>query len=185
MNVVILGWGSLIWDPRDLPHYGPWRKDGPLLQLEFSRVSSDSRLTLVIDNNYGALCSTYYALSPRTEITDAVEDLRRREGTVRRHIGYFNNQQKESSLTTYDQQIDILATLGQWCDDNQIGGVVWTALPSNFQDETGNPFSVDAAIGFLKGLAKTTRENALKYIQNAPEEVITPLRNRVNQEWPA
>lgn len=184
MNIAIIGWGSLIWDPRDLPHYGPWKKDGPKLRIEFSRVSSDSRLTLVIDNIVGVLCPTYYVFSPRRDLFDAVEDLRRREGTVRQYIGFFNNRTKDNSCSAYPQQIDILPSLGQWCDNNQVEGVVWTALLSNFQNEVGVPYTVDAAITFLKGLAKTTRENSLKYIRNAPDEIITPLRIRVEQEWP-
>jgi len=27
--IVCLGWGSLIWDHRDLPIGGGWRNDGP------------------------------------------------------------------------------------------------------------------------------------------------------------
>ena len=65
MAIAILGWGSLVWDPRDLPHYGPWRKEGPTLTIEFSRVSSDCRLTVVVDPVAGAPCPTRYAISPR------------------------------------------------------------------------------------------------------------------------
>ena len=184
MTIAILGWGSLVWDPRDLPHYGPWMKEGPTLKIEFSRVSSDCRLTLVIDSVAGTLCPTRYALSPRTDLADAVEDLRRREGTSRQHIGYFDNRRNENSLTQYLRQVDVIPSLRQWCNDHQIDAVVWTALPSNFQEEIGVTFSVDAAIAFLKGLAKTSHENALKYIRNAPEEVFTPVRRRVSQEWP-
>jgi hypothetical protein len=65
MKIVILGWGSLIWDPRDLPHQEPWLDDGPKLPLEFSRISKDRRLTLVIDAVNGELCNTLYSYSPK------------------------------------------------------------------------------------------------------------------------
>ena len=44
MKIAILGWGSLVWDSRQLPHSGEWHTGGPVLPIEFSRVSKDGRL---------------------------------------------------------------------------------------------------------------------------------------------
>lgn len=41
MKIVVLGWGSLIWNPGDLKINSEWQKDGPTLPIEFARVSSD------------------------------------------------------------------------------------------------------------------------------------------------
>lgn len=49
MKIVCLGWGSLVWDPKELLIDGHWNTDGPLLPIEFCRQSQDGRLTLVID----------------------------------------------------------------------------------------------------------------------------------------
>ena len=39
-EIVVLGWGSLVWNPGDLMlKDGVWHEDGPPLPLEFSRVS--------------------------------------------------------------------------------------------------------------------------------------------------
>ena len=46
--IACLGWGSLIWDPKDLPIESGWHTDGPHLPVEFTRVSGGERLTLVI-----------------------------------------------------------------------------------------------------------------------------------------
>lgn len=86
MKIVILGWGSLIWDPRGLPREGIWQIGGPKLPIEFSRISKDCRLTLVIDVENKKYVSTRYVLSPRVDIDDVIKDLalREREGLTKR-----------------------------------------------------------------------------------------------------
>jgi hypothetical protein len=46
--IACIGWGSLIWDMRNLNVDGNWHADGPLLPIEFARQSRDGRITLVI-----------------------------------------------------------------------------------------------------------------------------------------
>lgn len=183
MKVAILGWGSLIWDPRELPHYGPWEKGGPKLNIEFSRISSDGRLTLVIDPK-GPEVPTRFAFSPRTNIFDAVEDLRIREGTVRKRIGYLIASTGTNSREKYADQSDVIAVLKKWCKKEKIDACVWTALPSNFNEEIGVDFSPNEAIAYLERIGKSARKRALKYIYNAPPEIKTPVRKKVTEKWP-
>ena len=90
MATAILAWGSLIWDKRKLQIIGDWYKGGPFLPIEFSRISKDGRLTLVITEEYGTEIETYWAISRYTTLDDAIKDLRKREGTNRNGIGYID-----------------------------------------------------------------------------------------------
>jgi len=57
MRIAILGWGSLLWEGGQEFDYWhePWKPDGPILKIEFSRVSvrRQGSLTLVIDPEHG------------------------------------------------------------------------------------------------------------------------------------
>ena len=92
MKIAILGWGSLLWDRNSAfdDQIGDWKFDGPELPLEFSRISQkrSNALTLMIDTLNGTNCTVAYALSKRKSPDDAICDLRSREGTVLRRIGY-------------------------------------------------------------------------------------------------
>ncbi|MEE9178175.1 MAG: hypothetical protein V3U46_07070 [Acidimicrobiia bacterium] len=172
MNIVILGWGSIIWNPRELPKEGTWQTEGPLLPLEFSRVSKDCRLTAVIDPTDGERCPTRFVMSLRANINDTIRDLRDREGTSSNRIGFVDLKAGKDRA----QFSMICRRIKSWCAKEGPDGVVWTDLPPNFKDQTGKEYTVTSAVAYLEGLPKTGREVALRYIRNAPDEVNTPLR---------
>ncbi len=80
MNIAVLAWGSLVWDPRELAIDGSFMAGGPKLPLEFSRVSGDGRLTLVIDERVGVACATRVGKSKIDDLDEALTDLWKREG---------------------------------------------------------------------------------------------------------
>src|SRR5208337_1469363 len=89
MKIAVLAWGSLVGEPRDLQAAGTFAPNGPLLPIEFCRVSADGRLTLVIDETFGAICTTYSASSALQDLDAAVENLRLREGMqLARGVGF-------------------------------------------------------------------------------------------------
>lgn len=172
MRIAILGWGSLVWDPRDLPRVGEWQEGGPLLPIEFSRVSSGRRLTLVIDEDNGVPVKSRFAVSSRTCLAEAIADLQKREGMpTAARVGFVDRR-----AGTHAARLDAVAqAIISWATEHGFDAVVWADLAPNFR-ETGKPFSAEAAAEHLRSLAGEPLENAVNYIKKAPVEVDTPVR---------
>lgn len=183
-GIAILGWGSLLWGspPAFRDQHGPWQFDGPELPLEFSRVSQRRRgaLTLVIDPIHGSPCPVAYAISRRAHPEDAIRDLWVREGTTRRNIGYLFADGSAAQARDPVSRDAIRA----WAAGRTLDVVVWADLPSNFAEEVGEPFGIDAALAYLQALGPEARTEAIEYLQRAPDFVATPLlRGVTTQSW--
>jgi len=180
MKIAILGWGSLIWDTRVLRIVGDWRAGGPVLPIEFSRISTNGRLTLVIDETNGAAVTTRYARSACDNLDEAIADLREREGRPSmERIGFLNlvaNTERDWARQNHPHACDKIKT---WAQANTWQAVIWTALTSNFAFKQEESFTTNAAHRYLRGLTGESKTLALEYIHRAPEEVDTPLRRLV------
>ena len=164
-----------------MPLKTDWQEGGPELPIEFSRVS-DSRggaLTLVIDPDNGVESPTRFAVSQRREIADAIWDLRTREGTVVKRIGYVNLVTGDQRCNAYSRAGDIVR---KWAEEKGFEAVVWTDLPSNFREERCKEFSIENAVEYVHGLKSDSAREARDYMRNAPQEVQTPLRQRLNDD---
>lgn len=133
-RMAILGWGSLLWDARwefDQWHE-PWQHDGPVLKIEFSRISisRSGALTLVLDSRDGADTQVAYCLSSRTSLPQAVEDLRKREGTSTANVGYVRPNGDRKSRDSRTRSV-----IAAWAKARNIDAVVWTDLQSNFPEK--------------------------------------------------
>ena len=183
MRIAILGWGSLLWEGGaefDRWHE-PWQPDGPILKTEFSRVSKTTRLgalTLVVDEERGSPTTVAWCLSKRRNPEDAICDLRCREGTtienIRRIFVASNVERREGN----DEENAVAA----WARGKRIDVVVWTALESNFEEETGHPFSVEAVVSYVKTLTAEGKVKAAEYVWRAPDFVQTPVRTALQRE---
>jgi hypothetical protein len=191
MRCAVLTWRSLMWDSRELQVAADFAPNGPLLPIEFCRISRDGRLTLVVDETYGAVCTTYSAPSAIESLNEAIENLRLREGAANAEVVGFVElaSGKQSDFATQSHPNSV-AAIGAWATSNGYDAAIWTALASNFEepDKGGEPFSVTAAIRYLEALESRDRAaftRALDYIRKAPPEVETPVRDQVNKRWPA
>jgi len=186
MKIAILGWGSLLWDQRAefYKQHEDWQFDGPSLKLEFSRVSKTRNyaLTLVLDSNNGNSCQVAYALSKRKNPDDAICDLRCREGTTLKNIGfYFSDGSRKQS-----REEEALKSIQSWASERKIDVVIWTDLASNFQEKSkcNKSYSIDAALCHIQTLDTEGKVKAAEYIWRAPKFIDTPLREALqSQPW--
>jgi len=181
MKIAILGWGSLLWQPGG--DFGnsielPWKTDGPTLPIEFSRISTSrgGALTLVIDPKNGSNTTVAWCLTKRAQLEDAVADLRCREGTNMANIRSLRLDEQPAGPTVVEKAIL------DWATDRKLDAVSWTALQSNFEEKTGQAFSIEQAIAHLKSLSVDGKVKAVEYVWKAPDFVQTPLRSALQRE---
>jgi hypothetical protein len=188
-EIRILGWGSLLWEADEADpeahrgftqqHLG-WERQGPTLPLEFSRISErrQGALTLVIDQQHGQAVAVSSARSRRERIADAIADLMARESARREEdIGFVG-----LALRTHrgrDQAA--VRTIEDWAREHHVAAVVWADFEPNFEALRKRPWSIAAALDYLRDLAEDGRAAAATYLDRAPEFVRTPLREAVEE----
>ncbi|WP_457811452.1 hypothetical protein [Sinorhizobium meliloti] len=178
MRIAVLGWGSLVWNPLQLKIDGSFTPNGPDLPLEFSRLSKNGRLTLVIDEGHGQMCGTSYALSSFDVLDEARANLRDREGMDHVNgIGFVDLQRDVASERAKERHPSAVRITREWAAEHGFDAVIWTALAPNFQDRRAIEFSVEAAMSYLKALESETFALAEEYLRKAPEGIKTPLRD--------
>lgn len=176
-TVVIIGWGSLLWDLDNLEHHvsDKWACDaGPCLPLEFVRVSPKrlQALTVVIDHDHGVPCRTSYIRSRRNDPLEAVGDLAARERADPLNIGYVDVR----SASRRSRHGDVPDIVAAWLEVKGYRAAVWTDLSGNFAETTGKPYSLEGAVEYLAALEGRSRVEAKRYIDSAPGAINTPLR---------
>ena len=180
MTIACLGWGSLIWDPRDLPIQRCWFQDGPLLPIEFARQSRDDRITPVIVPGARDVRCLWSPMLV-TDIDTARAQLAAREGmaqgSVARHIGYWT-----TAGAGHGQAVD---TIGRWAATLHLDGVVWTNLPPRFEQIERVP-TVEEVISFLRARPAPAQQRAEEYVRKTPRQIDTAYRRRIEAElqWP-
>ena len=172
-NIACLGWGSLIWDPRDLPIRRGWFEDGPLVPVEFARQSQDGRITLVVVPSARPVRSLW-ALMDGEDLEAARTCLKQREGVRKReHIGSWSRGDADPAF---------LQGLGEWALARNIDAVVWTALPPKFDEKNGRLPTEEELIAYLSELRGARRDAAERYVRRAPCQVDTAYRRRIEAE---
>ncbi len=190
-KIAVLGWGSLVWWPGSLTsHIQPlsasdtqlWSDKGPILPLEFSRISRSRKgaLTLTIDSQNGTPTQTSFTLSNRKTPEDVIYDLCLRERTTANSVGFYI---KEGHRVKIQSRSNTTAEIiFGWANQRDFDAVIWSDRPSNFEKRVRRRFSVDNAIDYLKALPEGRLWHAIRYMGRIPERVDTVLRRRLRWE---
>lgn len=172
-TIACLGWGSLIWDPRELPIQRKWFVDGPLLRVEFLRQSQDGRITLVLDKS-AAPVRSLWAVMDATDLQAAKDALFNREGCKKpEHIGAWSRGAESPPN---------IVELPQWAGAHGIDHVVWTGLPPKLGTKERVP-TIDEVLAHLRGLVGASRDVAERYVRLAPRQIDTAYRRRIEAEF--
>lgn len=174
-NIACLGWGSLIWCPRDLPIRQDWRADGPQVPVEFARQSQNGRITLVIvPKDRARPVRSLWALMDSECLEKARGHLKTREGTTLKYVGYWARGCPSPGS---------IPGLNDWALARSLDAVVWTALPPEFKGKKCETPSEDAIINYLRELPLgAKRDEAERYTRRAPRQIDTDYRRRIEAE---
>jgi hypothetical protein len=183
MKIAILAWGSLIWQPKDLlfDTEFSWKEDGPILPIEFARISKDGRLTLVITQN-GTFVPTLYSLSKYETLDEAIINLAVRESSGRRSIGSYEKSKNEFSHNVFFKE-----KIVDWMNERAFGAVIWTNLGENWNIKNESRKIVetikpDERIEYLKSLKGNVIALAEEYIRKTPFQIKTKYRAKIEEE---
>ena len=167
---------------------GPFRADGPRLPIEFSRVSHDGRVTLVIDEQAVAIPTWVVALDV-DGLDAAVEALGRRERIGRARWPSWIGAQLHAGTagTRGDASEATRDAVSAWLPGSGYDGVVWTALPSRCPDGRFADPRTGELVDHLHALEGEARARAEEYIRRAPHTVRTERRAHFEAElgWTA
>ncbi|MCG7870510.1 MAG: hypothetical protein JAZ11_00220 [Candidatus Thiodiazotropha lotti] len=167
--IACLGWGSLIWNPQDLPIQRHWFEDGPLIKVEFMRKSMNNRITLVLHEDAEPVRSLWAIMSVKT-LEEAKIRLADREGCNVNRIGSWSHGQAETLSNILD--------IDTWAESKGIKHIIWTALPSKLVNNGDTP-SPEQVVEHLSSLRGTERDNAENYIRQTPAQIDTPYRRHI------
>jgi hypothetical protein len=143
--IACLAWGSLVWDPQDLPIHREWFGDGPLVRAEFLRESRGRRITLVLHESV-PLVRSLWALMTVNSLAEARTKLAIREGIKDARVN-----QDIAAWSLGDPEVPCIAGIGPWAVARGIGHVVWTALPPKLGAEAGRLPTLDEVVQHLGG----------------------------------
>jgi hypothetical protein len=184
MKIAVLGWGSLIWDKRELGIDGKWFADGPCLPIEFARKSSEMRVTLVLIPKYEHLSRSYWANSAFETLDAACENLRARENCDDlRPIHVVESAGGRSFGGASEPHEDLVKPINEFRQSRKLDAVVWTGLkPKSFSVESSRLPLADQVLGFLRSLSPDEEAGAKEYVRKAPAAIDTPVRRAIRAE---
>lgn len=183
LEIALLGWGSLVWKPGLMKIIERWHFDGPMLPIEFARISRNpntniEQLTLVPYDGAKDVPSLWTRIIHK-DIVNAICNLAEREDCSVDSIGYINLKKNEYNCKVVPKMSNMIAA---WAISKDFEAVVWTDLPSNFFEETGGMLTEYNVLEYLKKQSKDGNSDAREYFERAPQQIKTHIRDVVEKE---
>lgn len=167
-QIACIGWGSLIWNPENLKCTNEWQSNGPLLPIEFTRISKDKRVTLIIDEAAKPI-QTLWSLMNTENLREAIESLKERE-----------KSEKIDFVTATEASEDpVKHKIIEWLRLYHLDAAIWTSL--SYKQNSTRP-SIDDIVAHLKSLNQSDRTRAEEYVRKAPKQIMTEYRKRIEEE---
>jgi len=177
-RTAVLGWGSLIWCPQNLHIIGEWFRDGPYLPIEFARVSKDKRLTLVLFPSAEKVKVLWTYMNRGLDLGEAIENLRERERTTGERIGFLEVSCRRERCNVVPE---VIGDIERWAHEKSVDAVIWTDLPSNFEERTRIKFTEQNVVKYLENLQEAEKRRAEEYIRRAPRQIRTKMRRVIEE----
>lgn len=178
-QIAVLGWGSLIWQPKNLNINSLWKKDGPFLPIEYARISKDRRLTLVIKPNAKSV-PVFWNYMFSNSLDDAIENLKEREQMINKNrVGFIDFKDNKHS----NSYPEVIEEIKKWGKSKNLDAVVWTDLGINFKDKSRMCLTIDNILTYLDGLEGPEKLQALTYINNTPKQIKTEYRDKIEKKF--
>lgn len=174
--IACIGWGSLIWDGRNLDVDGEWRADGPMLPVEFARQSSNGRITLVLGRGFAHVPALWSAFNTH-DLAEARESLREREEIPRSRAAESIAQWRRGERPVSEPD----ATISAWAAEKDLEAAVWTNLGSKFGGVNGRVPTENEVVAYLQTLEGQSRTNAEEYVRRAPRQIATAYRRGIEE----
>ena len=173
MKIACLGWGSLIWRPENLPIQNSWFENGPMLPIEFTRISSNDRVTLIIDKKAKPI-RTLWTLMTKNNLSDCINSLAQREETNSNNIHHISTRDSTDD--------DVKMIIKEWLLNNNLDTAIWTAL--SFSSKTNNirP-DIQIILKHLDTLDTDKKKKAEEYIRKAPKQIDTDYRREIEAKF--
>lgn len=173
MMIACLGWGSLVWDPRELPIQRQWFEDGPMISVDFLRQSMDDRITLVLNSEASTVRSLWASMDTMS-LDEAKKSLAAREG-----IKTQNTEKDIGSWSVGKGDPVAIHQLKHWALSRNIGHVIWTGLRPKFQGQNDKRPTQDEVVEHLTALNGAKRDNAEIYVRRTPSQIDTAYRRAI------
>jgi hypothetical protein len=194
VSIVCLGWGSLVWDPADLPieQADPvetaWLVDGPYLPVEFARHSNGGRMTLVLVPDRRLVPVLWTQMLVRdldaAKRSLAMRECRRpdRRPVTEDRIQRFVDESCGYWTRNGDSRGQCADVVRQWATRRDVEAVIWTDLPPRFNRINGLIPNSEEVIEFLRHREGQELQNAMEYIRKAPKQISTEYRSQIEEQ---